>query len=628
MNVVTLSVLANVRSNVISVGRLDISKRYCKEKSVATGANAQSIYTCYDCGEQGHTRNRCLKKVKFSSMLDIDPIKIDTNYEVELADGRVVSINTILKSYALKLLNHLFKINLMLIKLGTFDVIIVMDWIVKPDIIIVYGEKIVCIRYVNKALIVESNKGMSRLKVISCIKARKYIERGCHLFWAHVTEKKSKEKRLEDVPVICDFPEFGTVRDERVVWIFARAAGEGIYSSKFITMGSTGVDITSYALKKRTFQLLHLELDMVSLSFKRKRSWKAFKIILDLLKKERLYAKFSKCDFWLDLVQFLGHVINRNGVHVDPAKIRAIRNWVAPPMPTEVRQFLGSARYYQRKELNIRQHRWIESLSDYDCEICYHPEKANVVADTLSHKERIRPLRVRASVMTIHNDLPKRILEAQKGAMKKERMEAENLGRMIKQIFEFCPDGTRCFRNRVWFLRHGVFRNMIMHESHKSKPSGLPQPPEIPVWKWEKITMDFVSRLLRTSSGYDSIWVIIDRMTKSTHFLLMKKMDSMEKLTQLYLKEIVWISLDMSTAYHPQMNGQSERTIQMLEDMLRVCVIDFRSSWDRHQPLVEFSYNNSYHASIKAAPFEALYGRKCRLPVGWSEVGDNQLTCP
>ncbi|GKE98064.1 putative reverse transcriptase domain-containing protein, partial [Tanacetum coccineum] len=148
------------------------------------------------------------------------------------------------------------------------------------------------------------------------------------------------------------------------------------------------------------------------------------------------------------------------------------------------------------------------------------------------------------------------------------------------------------------------------------KPSGLLQQPEIPVWKWERITMDFVSGLPRTPSGYDTIWVIIDRLTKSAHFLLMKKTDSMEKLTQLYLKEIVcrhgvpvsiisdrdshftsrfWrslqkalgINLDMSTAYHPQTDGQSERTIQTIEDMLRACVIDFGSSWDRHLPLSE-----------------------------------------
>ncbi|GJS75415.1 putative reverse transcriptase domain-containing protein [Tanacetum coccineum] len=169
--------------------------------------------------------------------------------------------------------------------------------------------------------------------------------------------------------------------------------------------------------------------------------------------------------------------------------------------------------------------------------------------------------------------------------------------------------------------------------------------------------MDFVSGLPRTPSGYDSIWVIVDRLTKSAHFLLMKKTDSMEKLTHLYLKEIVcrhgvpvsiisdrdsrfasgfWRSLqkalgtdvNMSTTYHPETDGQIERTIQTLEDMLRACVIDFGSSWDRHLPLVEFSYNNSYHASIKAAPFKALYGRKCRSPICWSEVEDSQLTGP
>ncbi|GJU18712.1 putative reverse transcriptase domain-containing protein [Tanacetum coccineum] len=174
------------------------------------------------------------------------------------------------------------------------------------------------------------------------------------------------------------------------------------------------------------------------------------------------------------------------------------------------------------------------------------------------------------------------------------------------------------------------------------KPSGLLQQPEIPEWKWEKVTMDFVSGLPRTPSGYDSIWVIVDRLTKSAHFLPMKKTDSIEKLAQLYLKEIVcrhgvpvsvisdrdslftsrfWVSLqkalgtqlDLSTAYHPETDGQSERTIQTLEDMLRA---------------FEFSYNNSYHASIKAAPFEALYGRKCRSPVCWSEVGESQLTGP
>ncbi|GKC78139.1 putative reverse transcriptase domain-containing protein [Tanacetum coccineum] len=213
-------------------------------------------------------------------------------------------------------------------------------------------------------------------------------------------------------------------------------------------------------------------------------------------------------------------------------------------------------------------------------------EKGNVMADALSCKERDKPLRVRALMMTVHNNLPKKIREAQKEAMKRKNVRAENLGRLIKPIFEFRPDGTRCFGNRVWLPRFGGLRDLVMHESHKSKysihpgsdkmyqdlkllywwlnmkadiatyvskcltcskvkaehqkPSGLLQQPEIPIWKWERITMDFMSGLPRTPSGYDTIWVIVDRLTKSAHLLPMKKTDSIEKLTRLYLKEIMY----------------------------------------------------------------------------------------
>ncbi|GJU72919.1 putative reverse transcriptase domain-containing protein [Tanacetum coccineum] len=151
--------------------------------------------------------NKSFVDTRFSFMLDIDPIKIGASYEVELADGRVVSTNTVLKGCTLNLVNYVFEIDLMPIELGTFDVIIGMDWLVKHNVVIVCGEKVVRIPYGNRMLIVESDKSMSRLKVIYCIKARKYVERGCHLFLAHVTENKPKEKRLEDVPVIHDFPE-------------------------------------------------------------------------------------------------------------------------------------------------------------------------------------------------------------------------------------------------------------------------------------------------------------------------------------------------------------------------------------------------------------------------------------
>nr|GFA74846.1 reverse transcriptase domain-containing protein [Tanacetum cinerariifolium] len=188
---------------------------------------------------------------------------------------------------------------------------------------------------------------------------------------------------------------------------------------------------------------------------------KHLKIILELLKKERLYANFSKCDFWLDSIQFLGHVIDHSGVHI-------------LELPEGTKDFVlycdASLKGYgavlmqkEKKETNLRQRRWIELLSDYDCEMWYHPGKAYVMADALSRKERNNQLRVQALMMTIHNDLPKQIREAQEKAMKRENVKAKNLGRLIKQIFEFLPDGTRCFGNHVWLPRFGGLRDLVMN---------------------------------------------------------------------------------------------------------------------------------------------------------------------
>ncbi|GJX73007.1 putative reverse transcriptase domain-containing protein [Tanacetum coccineum] len=288
-----------------------------------------------------------------------------------------------------------------------------------------------------------------------------------------------------------------------------------------------------------------------------------------------------------------------------------------------------------QKELNMRQRRWLELLADYDCEIRYHPGKANVVADALSRKERIKPLRVRSLVMTIHPNLPSQILKAQTEALKEENLKAENLRGMDK-AFEIHPDGTRCIKNRSWLPLFGNLRDLIMHESHKSKysihpgsdkmyqdlkklywwpnmkaiiaeyvakclicskvkvecqkPSGLLVQPKIPMWKWERITMDFITKLPKTSNVHDTIWVIIDHLTKSEHFIPTRETNSMETLTRLYIKEIV---------------SRHGVPISIISDR------------DSH-----FTSRFCYHASIKAIPFEALYGQKCRSPVCWVEVGD------
>nr|GEY94406.1 putative reverse transcriptase domain, ribonuclease H-like domain, aspartic peptidase domain protein [Tanacetum cinerariifolium] len=380
--------------------------------------------------------------------------------------------------------------------------------------------------------------------------------------------------------------------------------------------------------------------------------------------KEKLYAKFSKCDFWIRTVQFLGYLIDSQGLYVDPAKIEATKNWASPTTPIEI----------QRTE--PRQRRWLKLLTYYDCEIHYHPGKANVIADALSRKRiiksrRVKPLRVRSLIMTIHSNLPSQILEAQTEVLKEENVQAKNLRGMEKD-FEIRTDGARCIKNQSWLPLFGNLIDLIMHESRKlkysihpgsdkmyqdlkklywwpnmkviiaeyvgkclicsrvkaecQKPSGLLIQPKIPIWKWERITMDFVTKLPRTSNGHDTIWVIIDRLTKSAHFIPTRETKNRDShfTSRLWqsLQNALGTQLDMSTAYHLETNGQSERTVQTFEDILRAYAIDFGKGWENHLPLVEFSYNNSYHASIKAAPFESLYGRKGRSLVLWAEVGD------
>ncbi|GFY95611.1 hypothetical protein Acr_10g0009960 [Actinidia rufa] len=181
-------------------------------------------------------------------------------------------------------------------------------------------------------------------------------------------------------------------------------------------------------------------------------------------------------------------------------------------------------------------------------------------------------------------------------------------------------------------------------KAEHQKPAGLLQPLPVAEWKWEHITMDFVTGLPRSLRGHDAVWVIVDHLTKSAHFLSIRLSNSAEDLGVLYVREIVsdrdprftslfWkgmqsalgSDLRLSTAFHPQIDGQSERTIQILEDMLRACVLDFGGSWEDHLHLVEFAYNNSYQASIGMVPFEALYGRPCRSPVCWTDVGEAVL---
>ncbi|XP_059312728.1 uncharacterized protein LOC132063953 [Lycium ferocissimum] len=201
------------------------------------------------------------------------------------------------------------------------------------------------------------------------------------------------------------------------------------------------------------------------------------------------------------------------------------------------------------------------------------------------------------------------------------------------------PGSTKMYKD---LKQHYWCKSMKVKAEHQ-RPGGLAQSIEIPQWKWKVINMDFVAGLPRTRTKYDSIWVIKDRLTKSAHFHSVKMSYAVAEYAKLYLKEIVRLHavlasiisdrdlgtrVKLSTAFHPQTDGQAERTIQTLEDVLRACAIDFGGSWDEHLPLVEFTCNNSYQASIQMAPYETFYGRRCRSLIGWFEPTEVELLGP
>ncbi|KAL0561560.1 hypothetical protein IC582_001994 [Cucumis melo] len=543
---------------------------------------------------------------------------------------------------------------------------------------------------------------------------------------------------------------------------------------------------------------------------------KHLRMVLQTLRDNKLYAKFSKCEFWLKQVSFLGHVVSKAGVSVDPAKIEAVTGWTRPSTVSEVRSFLGLAGYYRRfvenfsriatpltqltrkgapfvwskacedsfknlkqklvtapvltvpdgfgsfviysdaskkglgcvlmqqgkvvayasrqlksheqnypthdlelaavvfalkiwrhylygekiqifadhkslkyfftqKELNMRQRRWLELVKDYDCEILYHPGKANV-APLHRDLERaeiavsVGAVTMQLAQLTVQPTLRQRIIDAQSNdPYLVEKRGLAEAGQAVE--FSLSSDGGLLFERRLCVPSDSAIKTELLSEAHSSpfsmhpgstkmyqdlkrvywwrnmkrevaefvsrclvcqqvkaprqKPAGLLQPLSIPEWKWENVSMDFITGLPRTLRGFTVIWVVVDRLTKSAHFVPGKSTYTASKWAQLYMSEIVRLHgvpvsivsdrdarftskfwkglqaamgtrLDFSTAFHPQTDG----------------------SWDSHLHLMEFAYNNSYQATIGMAPFEALYGKCCKSPVCWGEVGEQRLMGP
>ncbi|GJX81075.1 putative reverse transcriptase domain-containing protein [Tanacetum coccineum] len=552
--------------------------------------NNQKAGACYECLNTGHIKKNC-PKLKNRKSGNGNGTAQGRAYALGGRDASpdsniITGVNTIIRGCTLNFMNHPFNVDLMPVLLGSFDVIIGMDWLTKYHGVIICDEKIV---------------------------------HGCDVFLAHITTKetkdKSKGKRLKDVPIVRDFPEVFPedlsgnpparqvefqidlvpgyhqlrVREEDIPKTAFRTR-YGHYEFQVMSFGLTNaptvfMDLMNRVCKPYLDKFVIVFIDDILIYSKNKEEHEEhLKLILELLKKEELYAKFSMCEFWIPKVQFLGHVINSKSIHVDPSKIKSIKDWASPKSPTEICQFSGLAGYYRRfiegfskiaksmtkltqknvkfdwgekeeaefqlikqklcsapilalpkgsknfivycdtshkdlgivlmqnekviayasrqlkiheknytthdlelgavvfalkmwrrylygtrctvftdhkslqhildqKELNMRQRRWLELLSDYDCDIRYHPGKANIIADALSRKEWSKPLRVRALVMIIGLNLPKQILEAQTDALKPENLNAEDVGCMLRQDLtkeRLKPraDETLCLNNR------------------------------------------------------------------------------------------------------------------------------------------------------------------------------------
>jgi hypothetical protein len=583
---------------------------------------------------------------------------------------------------------------------------------------------------------------------------------------------------------------------------------------------------------------------------------KHLRIVLQRLRDHKLYAKFCKCEFWLNSVKFLGHTISKEGISVDPSKVQEVMDWKPPKLVHQNRSFLGLAGYYRRfipdfsriakpmtellkkdvkfvwsekcdqafhtlrkhltsapvltqpdmskpfevfcdasgtglgcvlmqenrviaytsravrpheknypthdleleavvhalkpwrhylmgnhyniytdhknlkyiftqSDLNMSQRRWLELIKDYDLEVHYHPDKANMVADALSRKhcnyvtlelrnetlcEEMRKLSLevvehgRLHAISIESPLHKRIAVAQHVDEEVQKIRQKLEERDPKyDYFQSDDKGVVWFGQRLVVPRDQDLKKKILDEAHLSKftihprstkryrdlrenfwwsnmkgeiakyvarcdtcqrikashlkTAGQMQPLSIPTWKWDDISMDFIVGLPLTPRKDDSIWVIVDRLTKTAHFIPVHSTYSAECHAEIYIdlvvrlhgfpktilsdrgtqfvarfwaqvRESLGTKLIHSSSYHPLTDGQTERVNQVVEDMLRACVIHFDKSWDKCLALTEFAYNNSYQASLKMAPFEALYGRRCHTPFNWSQAGERTLFGP
>nr|GEX79961.1 putative reverse transcriptase domain-containing protein [Tanacetum cinerariifolium] len=439
---------------------------------------------------------------------------VDKNsYDVELADGKIVGVDTIIRGCTLNSLNHPFNIDLMPVELGSFDIIIGMDWLRRYHSVTVCDEKLVRIPSGNETLLFrgdESNdERESLLTNISCSKAQEYMTKGCQIFLAQNPPRRRKTSRKES--------NLRTYQSSEIfLKCFLRTCR--VMPFRLTNAHSVFMDLMNQVCKPHLDKFVIVFIDDILIYSKNEKEH------------EEHLKNYTTHDLELGSVVFA---------------IKIWRHYLYGTKCIVYTDHKSLQHILDQKELNMRQRRWLELLSDYDCDIRYHPRKANVVADALSRKERIEPLWVRALVMSIGLDLPKQILEAHIKALKPENLENEDVSSMIrkdipKEKLEPRADGTLCLNGRSWLPCYGDLRSVIMNESHKSKYSIHPGS--------EKMYQD-MKKLYWWPNMKPNIATYVSKCLTCA-------------------KKALGTDLSMSTTYHSKTNSQRERTIQTLENML------------------------------------------------------------
>nr|GEV22443.1 hypothetical protein [Tanacetum cinerariifolium] len=521
----------------------------------------------------------------FIPLLDIKPSDLGFSHEIEIASGQLVEIDKVIKGCKLEIKCHVFDINLIPFRSGSFDVIIGMDWLSDHKAEIICHEKVVRIPLLDGKV----------LKVLGEKPKEKEIE-----FWIELvpramsvakspyrlapSEWRSCRVNSVNFKTKVSFDQAHRLGEHRIDNLFDQLQGSQYFSKIDLRFGYHQLRVHEDDISKIAFRTRYGHFEFTLMPFEHEVH---LGLVLELLRKEKLDAKFSKCEFWLREVQFLRHVINRDALPNGPEDFLVYYDASGLGLGGVLMQ-RGKVIAYTSRQLTIHEKNYttydleLEIFSDYDCEIRYHPGKANVVANALSRKERVKPKRVRAMNMTLQSSIKDRILAAQKEVSD----ESAGLQRGLDKMIELRNDGALNYLDRIWVPSKGDVRTLIMDEAHKSKYSVHPGADKMyydlrdRYW-WPRMKKDIAVYVSRHGVP---ILIISDRDSQFTSRFWQS------------MQEALGTRFDMSIAYRPQTDGQSERTIQTLKDMFRACILDSRE-----------------------------VRTKCRSPIMWAEVEEGQL---